>query len=337
MKKTDKLNFGYYITKYFSDYLPNIKGLSKNTICSYRDTICLLLDFLETEQKFSLDNFSFENLSCEIITDFLNFQEVNRNVSINTRNQRLAAIKAFFHYVQMKEPRYFQLCENILNIPNKKCGNKIMPYFTVEEIEILINLPKTNTKSGLRDYLILLILYETGARAKELVELKRSNFHIGENSYVILTGKGEKSRRIPINNKLSSLYSEYIKVFKIAESDYLFKNKNGEEISTKGIEYILKKYVSEAKKIHPDKFKQKYSNHSVRRSKAIHLLEAGVNIVYIRDFLGHSSVTTTEIYAKTNTKFKEEQLLKYSKELNVSNKYEDDQKMQLLDYLHSLR
>ena len=116
----------------------------------------------------------------------------------------------------------------------------------------------------------------------------------------------------------------------------VFKNKNNKKLTSKGIEYILFKYVNKLHSEHPDKFKEKYSTHSLRHSKAMHLLENGINLIYIRDFLGHASITATEIYAKTNPKIKEEQILKYSKTINVKDKYSDEYKENLIEYLKKI-
>ncbi len=326
-------NLNYYITKYFSEYLPNVLGASKRTINSYRDTFIILLEYLQRDYKVNINNMDLDVVDYTKIEKFLEYLENERNNSTSTRNQRLAAISSFYKYLQKRELTVFELCANILTIPKKKAEVKLMSYFSLDEIELLINKPNTKTKYGLRDYIILLFMYETASRAQEVSDLQKKQLFPKDN-YVILIGKGNKSRRIPITNELSKLLLKYIHIFKIESEDtYVFQNACGRKITTKGIEYILVKYVNECKEKYKDKFKSNYSNHSIRHTRAMHLLEAGVNLIYIRDILGHSSVLTTEIYAKTNPKIKEQQILQHSQNIHVKQRYSQKQKEDLLNFL----
>ena len=332
-----KNDFNYYITKFFSEYLPSIKGVSKNTISSYRDTIVLLLEFIKTKKKMNINKLSIKDIDEIIIEEFLNYLETERNNSISTRNQRLAAIHSFYRYIQRRELSCFDLCSRILSIPNKKAPTKTLSYFSTDEITILINSPNTKCRDGFRDYVLLLFMYETAARAQEVADLKRKQLYIkNDSSFVILVGKGNKERMVPLSDELSKVLIKYLRTFKIESDDYVFKNKWNEQLSTKGIEYILKKYIQKAHKSNLDKFNENYSNHSMRHTRAMHLLEAGVNLIYIRDILGHTSVVTTEIYAKTNPKIKEKQIMEHSKSLNTKERYSESKKKELLDFLKNL-
>ena len=326
-------NLNYYITNYFSEYLPNVIGARKRTINSYRDTFVILLEYLQKEYKININKMNIDVIEYKKIEKFLDYLENERNNSVSTRNQRLAAISSFYKYLQKRELAVFNLCSDILTIPKKKAETKIMSYFSVEEIKLLINKPDTKTKYGFRNYLILLFMYETACRAQEISDLQRKQLFL-EDNYVVLIGKGNKSRRIPITKELSTLLTKYIKIFKNESEDcYVFKNACNQKITTKGIEYILTKYVKECKEKYRDKFKNNYTNHSMRHTRAMHLLEAGINLIYIRDILGHSSVTTTEIYAKTNPKIKEQQILQHSQNLQVKQRYSQKQKQDLINFL----
>ena len=326
-------NLNYYITKYFSEYLPNVIGARKRTINSYRDTFVILLEYLQKEYKININKMNIDVIEYKKIEKFLDYLENERNNSVSTRNQRLAAISSFYKYLQKRELAVFNLCSDILTIPKKRAETKVMSYFSVDEIKLLINKPDTKTKYGFRNYLILLFMYETACRAQELSDLQRKQLFL-EDNYVVLIGKGNKSRRIPITKELSTLLTKYIKIFKNESEDcYVFKNACNQKITTKGIEYILTKYVKECKEKYRDKFKNNYTNHSMRHTRAMHLLEAGINLIYIRDILGHSSVTTTEIYAKTNPKIKEQQILQHSQNLQVKQRYSQKQKQDLINFL----
>ena len=330
-------NLNYYITKYFSDYLPLVMGVSKNTISSYRDTFVLLLNFIQSKNEVNINNIALNYLTNEIVEEFLIYLETENHNSISTRNQRLAAIRSFCKYLKNRELSCLENCSNILSIPVKKTPKTSLSYFSVDEIEILINMPKSETKNGFRDYVLLLFMYETAARAQEISDLTLKQLNFKDYSYVILKGKGNKERNVPITDDLKEVLIKFIKVFHVEnEDDYIFKNKYNSKITTKGIEYILKKYINEARVKYPNKFKDKYSNHSMRHTRAMHLLESGVNLIYIRDILGHESVTTTEIYAKTNPLIKEKEIIEHSKHLNVEDKYSKEDKNSLLEFLNTL-
>lgn len=332
-----KNDLNYYITKFFLEYLPSIKGVSKNTTLSYRDTFVLLLEYLKSKKKININKLSFDNIDESLIEEFLNYLEIERKNSISTRNQRLAAIHSFYRYLQRRELSCFDLCSRILSIPNKKAPTKTLSYFSTDEITILINSPNTRNKDGFRDYVLLLFMYETAARAQEIADLRTKQLFLQrDSSFAILIGKGNKERKVPLGDELSKVLTKYIKTFYLEADNFVFQNKWNEQLTTKGIEYILKKYIQKSQKNNPDKFKENYSNHSMRHSRAMHLLEAGVNLIYIRDILGHTSVVTTEIYAKTNPKIKEKQILEHSKTLNTKERYSESKKKELLDFLKNL-
>lgn len=185
---------------------------------------------------------------------------------------------------------------------------------------------------------MLLFLYETAARAQEICDITKKQIHIGDYNYIVLKGKGNKERNIPISKELSNILTKYMTVFKIDDPyDYVFKNKSSVKMTPKGIEYILKKYVDKCKNKYPEKFTEKYSNHSMRHTRAMHLLESGINLIYIRDILGHTSVVTTEIDARTNPKVKEKIIKDHSASLNVKDKYTNKQKEDLIKFLKEMK
>lgn len=330
-------NLNYYIEKYFEEYLPKTKGVSRQTILSYRDTFKLLLEYVKTNSKININNIKLNDINYNLITQFLNYLEENKKNSISTRNQRLAGIHSFYRFLQLRELSCYNIYSEILSIPTKKVLKKTISYFSLNEIEILLNLPNTRTKYGFRDYTLLFFMYETGTRVSEVVNITRDKFYFDDNnSYVVINGKGNKDRKIPITKNLANILYKYFSSFNIKNNDYLFLNKFKNKITRKGIEYILTKYVSQCKNIYPDKFKENYSCHSMRHSRAMHLLETGIDLIKIRDFLGHSSIVTTEIYAKVNPKIKQQLISKYNQELNVLDKYTSKDKEELLEFLKKL-
>ena len=327
-------NLGFYITKFFSEYLPSNLGASINTVKSYRDTFVQFISFFETKYKIKSAKLSFDDITVPSIEDFLLWLEEEKRISIATRNQRLAAIHSFFKYIQHREPAYFNLCTSILSIGFKKTPLSAISYLSLNEIKILFSLPNKKIKQEYRDLTMLVILYDTGARVQELIDLKLQQIRLDSKPIVYLQGKGNKTRVVPIGNDTANIIKKYIVDNAITiPTDNLFKNKQQKPLTRAGVDYVLNKYIEIGRKQKPNLFKKTVSPHCMRHSKAMHLLEAGVNLIYIRDFLGHASVTTTEIYAKTNPELKRKFLEESSVSLGVTSKYSKQKKEDLLQWL----
>lgn len=330
-------NFNYYIANFFKEYLPNVVGVSQNTISSYRDTFVLFFYYLKEKHNLNINLLKFDDITCNEVNGFLSYLESERKNSINTRNQRLAAIHSFYKYLQKKELSYYNLFADILSIPIKKAPENTISYFSKDELTIFINSIDTTRKDSFRDYVLFMLFYETGARVSEISNLKRTQLNINRDcSSVILIGKGNKQRNNPISQELSSTISKYINVFKISEDDYLFKSKFNKKITSKGIAYLFDKYINLSKTKYPNLFKKNYSTHSIRHSRATHLLEDGVPIEYIKDILGHKNLETTYIYAEISPKVKEQQILKNSENINANDKFTESEKEALIDFLKTL-
>lgn len=327
-------NFGFYITKFFSEYLPSHLGASINTVKSYRDTFVQFISFFEEKYKIKSTKLSFDDITVPSVEDFLLWLEEEKRVSMATRNQRLAAIHSFFKYIQHREPACFNLCTSILSIEFKKTPSSVVSYLSLDEIKILFSLPNKNIKQEYRDLTMLVILYDTGARVQELIDLKLQQIRLDSKPIVYLQGKGNKTRVVPIGNDTANIIKKYITDNEITTpNDNLFKNKQQKPLTRAGVNYVLNKYIEIGRKQKPNFFKKTVSPHCMRHSKAMHLLEAGVNLIYIRDFLGHVSVTTTEVYAKTNPELKRKFLEENSVSLGVTSKYSKQNKEDLLQWL----
>ena len=326
--------FSYHLTKYFADYLPNQVAASVNTIRSYRDAIVQLLEFFKSVHGIAPEKLDYPDFTSCKIEEFLSYIESRRNIGVSTRNHRLAAIHAFFRYVQYRDPAGFERCAEVLSVPFKKAYSAPMTYMSVEEVRLLLSIPDQRENAQLRDLAMLVMLYESGARVQELIDLCPSHIRFSSTVTVELHGKGNKTRLVPFNADAAAIVREYIRRFnRTGISESLFVNRNNERLTRAGVQYIIDKYVSIASGLRPDLFRKKISNHSFRHSKAMHLLESGVNLIYIRDLLGHTSVVTTEIYAKTNPIIKEEQLKKHSAALVTSRHYGAKEKEDLIGWL----
>ena len=311
MKPTD---FAYYLTDFLSKYLPGIVGLRPNTIMSYRDTFSLFLEFCSQHKRIRPEKFSLDNLNRKLIEEYLEWLEIPRRCIASTRNVRLAAFHSFCRYLQLEFPDYIHQAQQILAIPMKKTKKISVEYLTLDAMKFLLAKPDKRTKEGRRDMVLLSLLYESGARVQELADLKVGDIRTAFPATVKLTGKGDKRRVVPVMEPMGELLKHYLKANNLTEPyalDYpLFSNCSKDKLTRAGIAYIVKKYAVEAIKEAPQLFPDKLSPHCFRHSKAIHLLQSGVNPIYIRDFLGHVDIQTTEIYTRIDGEMKRKALEK---------------------------
>lgn len=329
-KPTD---FSYYLSEFLVDNLAGKRNLSSNTIKSYRDTYVLLLEYMVSNKNIKINQITIKDIKKDTIAEFLSWLESERNNSINTRNQRLAAIHALFKYLQCQKPEYMFECQRILAIPVKRSPKKVVGYLQVEEIKKLLSTPDTSTPAGRRDLLLLCLLYDCGARVQELADLTVRDVRMESPAMIILTGKGNKTRHVPIMSKTSELLRVYLEENRMrqmkCQEQPLFFNRQGKKLTRQGIAYILKKYAEECE-LRP------ISPHVIRHTKAMHLTEADINPIYIRDFLGHTDLKVTEVYSKTSVAMKKKALEKMDADI-IPDKTDDWNKdSDLMDWLNSL-
>ncbi len=309
MKPTD---FAYYLTDFLAKYLPGTVGFSPNTIMSYRDTFSLFLEFCADQKKIKPEKFSLDYLDRKLVEEYLEWLEKTRRCIISTRNVRLAAFHTFCRYLQLEFPDYIYRAQQILAIPVKRTRRVSVEYLKLDAMKFLLAKPNQGTREGRRDLVLLSVLYESGARVQELADLKVGDIRMASPATIKLTGKGNKSRIIPIMKPVSELLKQYLKDNDLTEAytfDYpVFRNRLKGKLTRAGIAYIVEKYANKAIKEAPELFPNKLSPHCFRHSKAIHMLQSGVNLVYIRDFLGHVSIQTTEIYARIDGEMKRKAL-----------------------------
>ncbi len=299
--------FARLLTRFFQNYLAGTRNVSTNTIRSYRDTFKLLLGYMVSQCNIRIEKLSLNMFNRSLIEDFLAYIEEDNGCKISTRNQRLAAIKSFFKFAQIERPDEMLLCQNILHIEFKKAAKPVIQYLYSDQIKLLLAQPDTSTHKGRRDLAILTLLYDSAARVQELCDLKICNVRLDSPPVIRLAGKGRKIREVPLTRKSSEIIRQYIEENHLdrreRKNDPLFMNPQGKQLSRSGVSYILKKYVDQAKL-------PQITPHCLRHSKAMHMVEAGINLIYIRDFLGHESVETTQIYAKANPEAKRKALAK---------------------------
>lgn len=336
----DTKNFQYYISKYFTTYLHAERNMSTHTIASYADTFKLFLKYFEKVLQKRTDKITLDDITRENIINFLDWLENERHVNISSRNVRLSAVHSFVRYIQPEDPEHVFEYKKILNIKNKKYKTADIPYLSVKQIKAIINAADTTTQQGFRDKVLLTVLYDTAARADELIHLTLNDVRLDKPATITLTGKGNKVRIVPIMGNTVELLQKYISLLNNSSKyqpyqRYLFTNRSHNILTRAGIGYIIEKYVRIANedgtiinlKVHP---------HTFRHSKAVHLLESGIELIYIRDFLGHSSVKTTEIYAKVCTKNKREALEKAYENITDTSYPDWNDDKNLMNWLNEL-
>jgi site-specific recombinase XerD len=307
-----KNNFAKHITSFFTDYLSAERGASSHTIRSYSNTFTLLLGYMDEVKQVKADNIVLEHITRKVILNFLDWLQDNRKCGNATRNQRLAALHAFCRYMQYEDVQHLEQWQDVLSIKIKKADKSSVNYLTIDGIKLILEQIPMNTKSGRRDLALIALLYDSGARVQELIDLTPASLHLNKPCYVTLFGKGSKKRIVPLQDRQVSLLQNYMEENGLDKSSYnqrpLFANNQGGKLTNAGVTYILNQYVNIARKINQVIIPEKISPHCLRHSKAMHLLQAGVNLVYIRDILGHVSIQTTEVYARADSKQKREAL-----------------------------
>lgn len=290
------------------------------------------------EKGISLRAFQTKDFHRDLIIEFLEWYRKN-GASSSAANQRLAAIKAFADYAQLECIEYISPLLEISGIKAKKSAAKEVAFLSVEQTSELINKPDVSTPTGFRHRVILTLLYDSGCRVQELCDLTIADFFLNTSSTVKLHGKGNKFRTVVISDETANLLKGYISRYlsNALGTQPLVTNRYHQKIDRDGIRYIINKYVTEVRK-RTLSFPEKVHCHMFRHSKAMHMLEAGINIVYIRDFLGHEDISTTMIYVRTDNRLKNEAINKLAPKVTNETDLPDWSKdKNLMDFLNSLK
>ena len=313
MKQKDNItDMAMLLKDFFETYLLKERGVSNHTIRSYSATFQSLYAFFKDNKGIRANKLFVKDLSRRSINDYLNWLEMEKGNKVPTRNSRLASVKAFCHYAQYKDFKNLARWQDILSIKSKKADMPYMSFLTQEGMKTLLSEVPTDTIQGRRHLAILAFLYDTGARANELISFSAHNLNLTKPYHVILSGKGRKKRIVPIHEKLVLILKAYMKDVNIELNNIskqpLFVNVHGRKLTSAGLTHIIMMYADKVRENFPALMPERLSPHSFRHSKATHLLQAGMNIIYVRDFLGHSSVKTTETYVRMDSEQKRKAL-----------------------------
>jgi site-specific recombinase XerD len=302
----------HLITRFFTTYLASERGASKNTIAAYSDTLRLFINHLCKKHGKHPEKLNLEMFESEAVLDFLDHLERDRKNSPSTRNQRLAAIKSFLHFAVREDPESILQNERIQAIRAKKTDHKPPPSLSVKQVRAILDSIDTTPLIGLRDKALIQLLYNTGARVQEIADLHISDLHFESPSTLTLTGKGRKTRTIPLWEETVQLIQAYLQAREYAgiQSAHLFLNNKREPITRFGIGRRVELHGKNAAEKCPELKEMKLTPHVFRHTTALHLIEAGNDITIVKEWLGHADIKTTSQYIEVSVARKREALEK---------------------------
>ena len=310
------------IRDFLTVYLPNQKAVSHNTIKSYRETLNLLLNYICEKNKTNLGKLIFEYLSRETVEAFLDYLEKVRQCGVSTRNQRLACIRSFIKYAGIRDIGIQAYANDLCSTPlKKKTKTPVISYFSEAALKTILQQPDARKKKELRNLFFMILMYDTGARNQELLDVRLSDIRFEEKSpYVVITGKGGKIRLVPVMHKTVEHFKKYAAAFhsELITDSYLFyteRNKKRYPMSPDNTERFIRKYACTAHSVNSEVPKSLHP-HMFRHSRSMHLYRSGMPLVLLAEWLGHADVTTTLIYANADTEMKREAIEKATSKLN---------------------
>lgn len=331
-------DFAVFLHRFLTAHLAGQRGCSPHTVASYRDTFKLLIVFFSDQRSVPPEKLTLDHIDNAAITAFLDWLQASRKNSVSTRNQRLAAISSFYRWMQSQDPTRMACCQDILAIPAKRAPQPAVNHLTVEQTRRLLAQPDRSTRHGRRNATLLAVLYDTGARVGELIDLTVGDIRLEPPALVALTGKGRKTRHVPLTDNTVTLLQAYLTEHGLDTDGHqdhpLFFNQRQGKLSRGGIAWLTSKY--QTKTADPTLVNADITPHTLRHSKAMHLYDAGVPLPYIRDLLGHVDLSTTEIYARASTEAKRRALETAHTDIVTDDLPEWNQDPELLSWLNNL-
>lgn len=313
MRAYQPTGLGRSIVRFFQEYLPTLRGMSRHTIQSYRDAMILFLGFVAKDRGRPVEALELADVTADRVRRFLAFLEIERKNSIITRNARLAAMHTFARFLVAENPDHMAELQQILGIPFKR-GARAAPieYLEKREIEVLLAGIDRKTPAGRRDYAMFSLMFNTGARVQEILNLRVRDARLEPPCQVRLAGKGNKVRLCPIWPRTAQLLKDLIQKQHDARENSadqpIFLNGHGVAMTRFGVRYLLQKYVTAGTNAAPTLAGKRIHPHSLRHTTAIHLLKAGIDLATISQWLGHASLNTTMRYARADIDLKRQAL-----------------------------
>jgi site-specific recombinase XerD len=293
------------VESFFTDYLRRLRNASRHTVISYRDTLRLFFSFVADDKRCSVADLGIEDLTADRTMRFLDHLEQVRHNSVATRNARLTALRSFFRHLVRHDPTHAGQFGRVLSVPPKRpAAPAITTYLEPEEVRVLLAQPDRRRPWGLRDYALLLFLYNTGARISEALTMRQSQLALDRPQSVRLHGKGRRDRNCPLWPQTAAALKRLLQSQEGSPDSVVFLNRLHRPLTRDGAAYIIEKYVAQAVDSTASIGRKKITPHVLRHSCAVGLLQAGNDVTVIRDYLGHQSVETTGRYTKSNLQMK---------------------------------
>jgi site-specific recombinase XerD len=308
MPKHDVPTLPKLLHSFFHEWLVEQRNASHRTILAYRDAWRLFLRFVAQRRKKPVAALTLEHLSGADVLAFLQHIEKDRGASVNTRNCRLAALRSFFSFVAEHEPRVALQCAEVLRVPFKKATRRATPYLESAEVSAILSQPDRSTAEGQRDHALMSLLYNTGARVQEALDLRPQDVHFKSPAHVRLMGKGRKERISPIWPETADLVTALMRRQPRKPDEPIFVNRYKSPLTASGFRFRLRQYVEAAAEAIPSISKKRVTPHVFRHTTAVHLVAAGVDVTVIRSWLGHAQLDTTNHYAQANLETKRKAL-----------------------------
>ncbi len=303
-------SFTRIIQDFFCQYLIAQRNASKQTVASYRDTFRLFLTFIRQRTGTAPSTLLLTDVNATLVLAFLNHLEQNRGNSVRTRNNRLAAIRAFMRYASHRDPTCLPSVQQVLAIPMKRFDRYMLDFLSRQEIQSILDAPDTSTWSGHRDFVLFATLYNTGARVSEIINLQVGHVKLAYGPCVHLHGKGRKQRSVPLWKSTAARLKEWLTRIETPPQTPVFPNRMGMAMSRSGVEDRLQIAVQKAQNLCLSLKNRRVSPHTLRHTTAMHLLQSGVDITVIALWLGHESPVTTHGYVEADLTMKEQALAK---------------------------
>jgi site-specific recombinase XerD len=299
------------VESFFQEHLKRMCGSSPHTIRGYRDALRLLFTYLAERKECSVADLTLADLRVETIKAFLLHLETGRGNATVSRNYRLTAIRSFFRHLIRHDLDNAGQYQQVLALPSKKTRITPVPYLEPEDVRVILAQPDRETELGVRDHALLLFLFNTGARISEALGVRLEDLSLNHPKQVRLHGKGRKDRFCPLWEETVIALQKLLSVRRVQAGETLFRGVRGNPLTRDGAAYILRKYVTLAAKKVPALLRQRITPHTLRHACAVSLLQGGVDITVIRDYLGHANIGTTSRYITTNLKMKRDALEKF--------------------------
>lgn len=293
---------------FFHEWMVEQRNASHRTILAYRDSWRLFLRFVAERQKRKVAGLRTEDLTGTEVLAFLQHIERDRRGTIGTRNCRLAAIRSFFSFVAGQEPRAAKLCSEVLHVPFKRAPKKAVSYLESTEVAAILSQPNQSKAEGQRDHTLLSLLYNTGARIQEALDLRPQDIQLKSPAHVRLLGKGQKERISPLWPETAEVLAALLRRCPRRIDESMFINRYGEPLTASGFRFRLRQYVKAAAQHVPTLLRKRITPHIFRHTTAVHLVAAGVDVTVIRSWMGHAQLHTTNHYAQANLETKRKAL-----------------------------